>query len=240
MMTSREFIQKAIVIANNYKTLYVMGCFGAPMTDANKKRYTNNHEYNMRPGPKAAILAASSDTFGFDCVCLIKGILWGWSGNKNHVYGGAVYCSNNVPDITADTMISRCSNVSADFSKIVPGEMLWKTGHAGIYIGNGMAVECTPAWSNCVQITDVGNIGSSGNRPTRYWTKHGKLPWVDYSQNLPFVDVPLDAWYYDDVKKCYQLGIIKGTDETHFSPNETVDRAQMSAIINRILEVFGK
>ena len=37
------------------------------------------------------INSASSDTFGFDCVCLIKGILWGWNGNLNHVYGGATF-----------------------------------------------------------------------------------------------------------------------------------------------------
>ena len=42
-------------------------------------------------------------------------------------------------------------------------------------------MECTPAWKNGVQITAVGNIGSKSGYPTRYWTKHGKLPWVDYS-----------------------------------------------------------
>lgn len=47
------------------------------------------------------INAASADTFGFDCVCLIKGVLWGWHGDKNAVYGGATYTSNGVPDIGA-------------------------------------------------------------------------------------------------------------------------------------------
>ena len=82
-MKSTEFINKAKDIANNYKTLYVLGCFGAPMTSANKKRYINNCSYNKK---RASIInSASSDTFGFDCVCLIKGILWGWIGNKNAV-----------------------------------------------------------------------------------------------------------------------------------------------------------
>ena len=32
------------------------------------------------------------------------------------------------------------------------GEMVWMDGHVGIYIGDGLAVECTPSWANKVQI----------------------------------------------------------------------------------------
>ena len=45
-MKASEFVEKAKQIANDYKTLYVLGCFGAPMNAANKKRYTNNNSYN--------------------------------------------------------------------------------------------------------------------------------------------------------------------------------------------------
>ena len=86
-----ELARKVKDIAQNYKTLYVMGCFGAPMTEANKKRYCANHNYNKNPERQKMIKAATSDTFGFDCVCLIKGVLWGWNGNKNKTYGGAIY-----------------------------------------------------------------------------------------------------------------------------------------------------
>ena len=96
MMTNIEFVKKLKDIAKNYKTLYVRGCFGAPMTASNKKRYTQNHEYNCRPERTATINAASADTFGFDCVCLLKGVLWGWHGDKNAVYGGTTYASNGV------------------------------------------------------------------------------------------------------------------------------------------------
>lgn len=53
-------------------------------------------------------------------------------------------------------------------------------GHWGLYIGDGLAVECTPIWYNGVQITGVGNIGVKGGYNSRVWKKHGKLPWVDY------------------------------------------------------------
>lgn len=180
VMTNIEFAKKLKDVAQNYKTLYIMGCFGAPMTDSNKKRYCNNYDYNKNATRTAMIKSASSDTFGFDCVCLIKGILWGWNGDASNVYGGASYASNGVPDIGADSMIKVCSGVSTDFSKIEVGEAVWMEGHIGVYIGDGLAVECTPKWKNCVQITACNCSKSGYNR--RDWTKHGKLPYVSYEK----------------------------------------------------------
>lgn len=241
-MTNLELVDKLKAVAGCYKTLYVMGCFGAPMTEANKQRYIQHHEYNRRPGPMAAIKAATADTFGFDCVCLIKGLLWGWSGNKNHVYGGANYASNGVPDIDTEGIIKVCKDVSStfDINTMVPGELLWKSGHVGIYIGNGQAVECTPSWANKVQISNVQNLGNN-TYPARTWTKHGKLPYITYEEDrLSFVDVPADAWYHDDLALCYREGMLKGTDETHYSPAASVTRAQMASIIARILRRIKK
>ena len=178
MMTNKELAAKLIDIAKNYKTLYVHGCFGAPMTDKNKKRYTQNTDYNRQPARTAKINAASSDTFGFDCVCLIKGVLWGWCGDKTRVYGGATYTSNGVPDIGADSMIKVCKDVSTNFDKIEVGEAVWMEGHIGVYVGNGLAVECTPKWADKVQITACNRSISGYNR--RNWTKHGKMPYVEY------------------------------------------------------------
>jgi hypothetical protein len=180
-MNSSTFVETAIRIAKDYKSLYVMGCFGAPMNDKNKERYCNNRAYNSQPVRTVKIKSATADTFGFDCVCLIKGILWGWEGDESKTYGGAKYASNGVPDVNADGMIRLCKDVSTDFSKIIPGEVVWKSGHIGIYIGDGLAVEATPAWEDKVQITAVMNKGLKSGYEARSWTKHGKLPWVDYS-----------------------------------------------------------
>ena len=179
MIKSSELVAKVTDIAKHYKTLYVMGCFGAPMTAANKTRYTQNHSYNKSAARTAMIMAASDDTFGFDCVNLIKGVLWGWTGDKTKAYGGAKYAVNGVPDIGADTMITKCKDASSSgWDKVDPGEVVWTDGHIGVYIGNGLAVECTPLWKNCVQITAVGNIGSKSGYNTRTWKKHGHLPYV--------------------------------------------------------------
>ena len=199
MMTNKELAAKLIDVAKNYKTLYVMGCFGAPMTASNKKRYTQNNEYNRRPERTAMINAASADTFGFDCVCLIKGVLWGWKGDKNAVYGGATYASNGVPDIGADSMIKVCKNVTTDFSHIEVGEAVWTEGHIGVYVGNGLAVECTPRWDNKVQITACNRSVSGYNR--RNWTKHGKLPYVKYEAGAETPSVPASGVKGIDVSK---------------------------------------
>ncbi len=188
--TAKELAAAAEAVAKNYKTLYVMGCFGAPMNEKNKARYTKNHKYNKAADRTAMIKAASADTFGFDCVCLIKGLLWGWSGDKAKTYGGASYATNGVPDIGADSMIKKCAEVSADFSKIQVGEAVWCKGHIGVYIGDGLAVECTPSWKNCVQITACNCTKAGYNR--RNWTKHGKLPYVTYEEEKPAAD-PADV-----------------------------------------------
>lgn len=183
--TNIELVNKLKDIAKNYKTLYVMGCWGSPMTPANKKKYCTNHEYNKKAERQKMINSATADTFGFDCVNLIKAVLWGWSGDTSNSRGGATYKSNGVPDTNADGMIALCKDVSTNFSNIEVGECVWLKGHIGIYIGDGLAVECTPSWKNKVQITAVKNIGIKSGYNARTWTKHGKLPYITYEKSQP-------------------------------------------------------
>ena len=123
-MNNKEFVSRLIRIATEDKTLYVMGCFGAPMTNSNKKRYSQNHPYNKQVARTKMINSATEDTFGFDCSGLIKSVLWGFSADKSKKYGGAKYESNGVLDLSADTIIEKC-NPSADFSTIKVGEAVW-------------------------------------------------------------------------------------------------------------------
>ena len=179
MLKYNEFAAQAEHIAREYETLYVHGCVGAPIKLLSD--YTKNLSFNQGSARKAKIAAAAGDDFGFDCSGLVKAILWGWCGDTSKEYGGATYQSNGVPDINADTMIARCKDVSTDFSNIQIGELVWIKGHCGVYIGCGMAVECTHRWADGVQITAVHNIGTKSGYNGRLWTKHGKLPYVEYS-----------------------------------------------------------
>ncbi len=181
-MTAKELVAKAVNIANNYNTVYMWGTIGSPVTEgliADKaKQYPSWYTASKQASFRKLI---GKGYFAFDCVCLIKAILWGWSGDSTKSYGGAKYASNGVPDISADGMIAKCSGVSTSgWDKMEIGEALWCPGHIGLYAGDGLAVECTPAWGNKVQITAVKNIGTKSGYNARNWTKHGKLPYVTY------------------------------------------------------------
>lgn len=186
-MRAGELATRAENVARNYKTAYVWGAFGWPITEEKIARSLKEYDKNSKYEPGARALLGKG-AFMFDCVGLIKAILWGWCGGFSKSYGGAVYPTTSAvlagacPDIGADTMISVCSEVSTDFSRIVPGAVVWLSGHIGIYIGGGLAVECTPKWSGGVQVTAVSNIGARAGYNARRWTKWGKIPYVDYEE----------------------------------------------------------
>lgn len=121
-------------------------------------------------------------SWNFDCVILIKAILWGWNENKNHPHGGAVYGSNGVYDDGTEQIINRCSNISTDFSKIQEGELLWMSGHVGVYVGNNTVIECTGAWEGGVLYSKIDNFGNRTRNGSQVykWQKHGKLPYIKY------------------------------------------------------------
>lgn len=187
LMKASAFVKKLEDIAKNYPTVYIYGSFGSQVTNSllasKAKQYP---KFYTDAKKKQLAKYAGNGYWGFDCVNLIKGVLWGWTGDKSKTNGGAKYNTNGVPDTNADGMIKLCSNVTTNFNKIEVGEAVWCSGHIGVYIGNGLAVECTPAWKNKVQITAVKNIGTKSGYNARKWTKHGKLPWIDYD----VTDVP--------------------------------------------------
>lgn len=50
---------------------------------------------------------------------------------------------------------------------------------------------------------------------------------------LPFVDVSVNAWYYETVKAAYEAGLMNGVTDTEFAPNATLTRAMIWTIIAR-------
>ena len=193
MMKVKDFLESLRKTAAS-KTLYVMGGFGAPAGYGNNRyRYKNNNDYNRQESRRAKIDAASDDTFFFDCCGLIKGTCWDFCRDPKRVYGGADYASNGVPDWDAkELMFSGCTDRSTDFSRIQPGEMLWLDGHCGVYLGDGLAIESSPSWADGVQITAVSNIGYKIGYKYRRWTYHGKLKYIDYSDQPQPQPVPED------------------------------------------------
>ena len=110
-----------------------------------------------------------------DCIGLIKG--YGWLDTKSMAIG---YAANGMPDYGADQMYRACKNAGVqneDYGPIstlpeLPGLMLWKSGHAGVYIGGGYAIEAMGTRKGVVK-TKVSDRG---------WQGWGKLPYINYRE----------------------------------------------------------
>ena len=108
-----------------------------------------------------------------DCIGLIKGYGWLDTTTLSISYG-----KNGVPDYGANQMyqyvkdsgIAGTDYGSMDTIPEIPGLMLWKNGHAGIYIGDGYAIEAKGTSSGVVK-TEVDGRG---------WEGWGRLPWLTY------------------------------------------------------------
>ena len=153
-MKQNEFIEK-LNLALNSETKYKSGGWGS-------------HSGNL---------------WYFDCICLVKGILWGWRADVNLKHGGAIYKSNGVPDYNETKFFNLCSSISTDFNNIHIGEMVWMKGHVGIYVGDGHVIESTKGWGkNKVVESDIAKDGTSSLKGVkRYkWLKHGFITYVEY------------------------------------------------------------
>lgn len=238
MMKSSEFIAKLKEVEKN-KTVYALGMFGQPITASiieSKARqlpgwYTETKKAELKK-------LIGKGYFGFDCICLIKSILWGFNGDLNDACGGAKYGSNSVPDCGSENILNYCSGVSTDFSKIEAGEVVWMPGHVGVYIGNGQVIESTPKWKNGVQYTSLANIPKYKIGNYRLWAKHGKLPWIEYlktsasvttkptnnntatneviykMQTLKYGSTGNDVTIFETIMK--KMGYYNGAIDTHF------------------------
>lgn len=135
----------------------------------------------------------NGSAYNMDCVCMIKGILWGFNFDKNAPHGGAIYGSNGVYDDGTEQIINRCSDVSNDFSYIEPGELLHMDGHVGVYVGNRQVIECTAGWEGGVLYSTIGPNGerTRNGRQIYSWTSHGKLPYITYIKEEPTPTAPM-------------------------------------------------
>ena len=108
-----------------------------------------------------------------DCIGLIKG--YAWLDASTMRIG---YAANGIPDYGADQMYQAAKNAGiqgTDYGTVssmpeIPGLMLWKSGHAGVYIGGGYAIEAMGTRKGVVK-TEVSGRG---------WQGWCKLPYIDY------------------------------------------------------------
>ena len=191
-MTGQELADKCLDILSKYRTKYAKGTFGQCATESfilgKAKQYPEWYTPKDKPSRVPALLALPDDTRLFDCVGLIKGVIWG--------FPNIVYTSNGLRDMNDQTIWEKAIDKSLDFSNIQIGELLWLQGHVGVYIGDGKAIECTGSWEGKVMITAVENIGKQTGLHGRKWTGHGKIPTIIYTKEKEKAAVPGRAFYY--------------------------------------------
>ncbi len=149
--------------------------------------YSNKYPYNL-------CYIHEDGRTSADCWNLIKAILNGYNVN-NLTVGYYQKDLSNTGDCDGATLMSKCSDVSTNFTTLVDGvpELLYMNGHAGSFIGyrniNGHeynVIECTGSWERKVLYSWVDSDGTrrrwKGGATNGKWLKHGKMtPWVDYS-----------------------------------------------------------
>jgi hypothetical protein len=105
-----------------------------------------------------------------DCIGLVKGYGWLDPNTRTINYG-----TNGMPDYSANQMYQDAKSHGAEYGAIstmpeIPGLVLWKDGHTGVYIGGGYAIEARGTSSGVVK-TKVDGRG---------WQAWYKSPYITY------------------------------------------------------------
>lgn len=156
-------------------------------TELNTK-YDNHFPYNLG--------YQHGSYYSWDCWNLPKSLIWGWHEDSRVGYYQPQNASTGLGDWGGSKILSCCTEVSSDWTNVPVGSFMLspKGDHAGIYVGERIinskcynVVECTPKWKCGVQLSYVSQSGGrypyqGGTKASVGWAKHGKLPWIDYSE----------------------------------------------------------
>lgn len=183
-MKLSDFMTK-LELALSKKTVYLWGCFGHPVGQTIIDQKAAQYPTWYTPARIAYFEGLiGKHYFGFDCVNMIKGILWGWTGDEASFTGGAKYATQGVPDTNANGFFDLCTGKSKVFSNLPVGAILWMDGHVGIYRGNNEAIETTYRWSDGIQVTGIRNLNDFRTK-SRTWSQWGLCPFIDYTSTVP-------------------------------------------------------
>lgn len=131
------------------KWVYWYGTCGYKCTtslyNSKKKQYPSQYTAARESGYKKDI---SDGKMCADCVGLIKAFFW-LSGK---IDGTTKRGANGCPDVSANGMYKKCVK-TGPIKTIpdIPGLIVWKDGHIGVYVGNGYTVEMKGFNYDCVK-----------------------------------------------------------------------------------------
>lgn len=182
-MKASDFVSKLNKALTTHN-VYVNGGFGVSLKGAQLTRYTTNNTYNKEHANEIKAEAGNPPCFGFDCIGLIKAILWGWDADFSKTYGGAVYQSNGINDLSADAFFKKCKNIRPikDIKSIKAGEILHNSEpHVAVYVGNGLALESTRYGGAKIRLVNIEGFPiQNKNYPVRKFDEVGESTFIDY------------------------------------------------------------
>lgn len=152
---------------------YWYGCIGTAAASEKlfeQKRAQYPEQYPPKKWTKESFVKQYGMPKPVDCSGLIKSFIMTDPSGKNYPLNLAVYDSKY--DLSANGMIKICTE-TGNYSNIpeVPGLIVWKNNHVGVYIGNGYCIE---AKGHAYGVVKTNNTA---------WTKYGRLPasWISYT-----------------------------------------------------------
>ena len=164
-----EFAKKKLGV----KSAYMWGEFGRQITnstinqkvtqyramESTKKYYTDTRVAYLRS-------LVGKGYFGCDCTGLYKWFIW--SENDRYAPKYTKATDRNTVDMY------NAATVKGDINTIpeIPGLIVYKYGHVGVYIGNGEVVECT--------LSSFGDGIVKTKLKNRDWTHWLKMPEITY------------------------------------------------------------
>jgi len=151
-------------IALQQKWGYVYGTFGTVLTEPLLQQKLKQYPSNVKIY-EAFIRQNWMNKRVVDCVGLIKSYLW-WNG------GNVKYTPNQ--DKSANGMYQSAKE-KGPLNTIpeIPGILVWKDGHIGVYIGNGQVIESRGTKQGVIQ-SPLKDSGSAG------WTNWCKCLYIEY------------------------------------------------------------
>jgi hypothetical protein len=140
MFTGKELAAYCeTMYANKAHWAYWYGTYGNVCTmkkyESKKKQYPEHYGSSRTKGYMKDIEQGRRCA---DCVGMIKSFFW--TGNRYNT--DPKYGTNGCPDKSANGLFDMCKE-TGDIKTIpdIPGIVVWKSGHIGVYVGNGYTVE---------------------------------------------------------------------------------------------------
>lgn len=148
-----------------------------------KTKYSNKYPYNL--------LYVHKDYTSGDCLNTVKALLNGYNIYNNNV-GYYQKDLSNTGDVTEAGLLSKCTEISSDFTQITKGELLYMKGHVGSFVGLTQrnskeynVIECTKSFGGGIVYSWVDFDGTrrshKGGVRNGKWISHGKMTqWLSY------------------------------------------------------------